>query len=207
MKVGVIDCGVGNIGSITNIIRSLKLNDVVIEIISDNSSLLKYNLIILPGVGSFNGYMDRLKCLGMDKTIINFANNKSGVLLGICVGMQVLFDFGYENKKSCGLGVIPGEVAKINGKNDSIRIPHVGWNNVSFLDKELFDFNGDYYFTHSFTAYTEGLFVSGVCEYGDVLTASVSNCLIHVLQFHPEKSVNLGKKMLNHYCTKAAFSG
>ena len=202
MKIGIINCGVGNIGSITNAIKSTDLNNINISIITNDSSLLDYELVILPGVGSFNGFMKRLTDNGMDKSIKNFIKNKSGSLLGICVGMQVLFEFGHENYKVRGLGIIPGEVKKITQKDNSFRLPHVGWNNISFLDKDLQSFNGDYYFTHSFIAHTKDSYVTSTFDYGKVMTASVSKDLVHGFQFHPEKSGTLGSKLLGFYFTK-----
>jgi glutamine amidotransferase len=146
--------------------------------------------------------MRRLRDLGIDITIKEFVQKKAGILLGICVGMQVLFEYGYENNKESGLGFIPGEVKLIKLNNYNLKIPHVGWNNVNFIDNKLSSFNGDYYFTHSFTVYTDEKYITGVVEYGELLTASVSNGLVQGFQFHPEKSGSLGLNLLNHYCSE-----
>lgn len=199
MKISIIDCGVGNIGSIYG---ALKKNNTsskyIVKIVQEPNELSECNFLILPGVGSFDGFMGRLERLGLDLAIKLYINNNQGSLLGICVGMQVLFDFGYENKKCKGLGLIPGEVKLIESNDSKLHLPHVGWNNVTFK-KDFCKFDGDYYFTHSYCAYTDNKYISGFFEYGKNFTAAVQRGSIIGFQFHPEKSGDLGSRLLTHY--------
>ncbi len=196
--IAIINCGVGNIGSLENAIAS---HNVPVDVVSTPDNLQDYRRVILPGVGSFGGFMQRLQKLKLTRALSEFIEKDGKQLVGICVGMQVLFERGYEGGHHQGLGFIPGEVSRITPVNKKLRIPHVGWNSVTFNQAEFLSFNGDYYFTHSYQAFTAPDFVNGIVSYGNDITASVKNGSVLGFQFHPEKSGSLGNKLLRFICT------
>lgn len=197
-NIAIINCGVGNIGSLQN---ALKVNQHKIDVIQSPELLPQYDRVVLPGVGSFGGFVRRLTDLGFTNALKNYVKLDDKKLIGICVGMQVLFDTGFEHGKHQGLGLIPGEVKKIVPDSNQYQIPHVGWNDVKYTKDIFTNFSGDYYFTHSYEAITSESHIDGVVHYGHDIVASVSNGQVYGFQFHPEKSGKLGSKLINFVCS------
>lgn len=196
-KVGILDCGVGNIGSIVN---SLARSGFDCNSISKSEELYNCSRLIMPGVGSFASYLARVRLSLSDQDLKQFVANKENRLIGICVGMQVLFSRGTEGKVCSGLNLVEGSVVKMSSELDAIRIPHVGWNHVTFREKALKTFDGEYYFTHSFVAEMAERDALAHFNYGQRYGAATRRENIFGLQFHPEKSGRLGEKLLSKLC-------
>lgn len=197
MKIAVIDFGAGNLHSICNSLRFLGHDYVVTD---DKSVISSCDKIIFPGVGAFNDAVNMLHRKDLFGFIQEQARNK--FFLGICLGMQLLFEKGYEFGITEGLGLIKGEVKPIVPK-DGLKIPHMGWNALKLTGRDVIleGFENEYvYFVHSFCAYTSPENVSAYTEYGYDLTASVIKDNIRGFQFHPEKSGRIGLKLLNNFC-------
>ncbi len=196
----IIDYGVGNLFSLSSSLRSL---GETVVITSDTELLHKADRVILPGVGAFGDAALKLQTGGMDKAVKDLAS--SGVpLLGICLGMQLLFEKSLEFGEHTGLGIIPGTVRPLEGAvPKDYKIPHIGWNSLEFKkDSALFKYikNGDHvYFVHSFYADECAPYVTAVCEYGCKVTASVENGNVFGCQFHPEKSGKVGLAILKAF--------
>ena len=202
--VAIVDYGVGNLFSLTSSLIAIGA-DVVVT--SDEETLSKADKIILPGVGAFRDAADKLKTLGLDKVLIRLANEGKHIM-GICLGMQMLFDKSYEYGEYEGLGLIKGNVVSMDGVIDKdLKIPHIGWNALRFTDKKssLFKYinEGDcVYFVHSYyAADCEGSVIANA-EYGALLTAAVESGNVCGCQFHPEKSGDVGLKILQAFCEK-----
>lgn len=195
--IGIVDYGVGNLYSVKNALDFLKCD----SIISKNSDeLYSCDRIILPGVGAFGDGMAHLQESKLDLFVKNFAlTNKP--ILGICLGMQLLFEKSYEKGEHIGLGLIKGVVDKINVEN--LKIPHMGWNrlHISKNIPILKDINEkDYvYFVHSFMAYTEEKYINAYANYQVKIPAVVSKNNVFGCQFHPEKSDVVGLNILNNF--------
>ena len=198
--VGIINYKIGNLASVQNAI--VKLGEKA-EIEEDPQSLSKYDRLILPGVGAFSDAMKHLRDSGMQEAVVDFA--KSGkALLGICLGMQLLFMKSYEFGEHLGLGLIEGEIIKFDKKllKKDEKIPHMGWNLVyktqnSPLTKDLEE-NFYLYFVHS---YYLGDFKNaiGISHYGVDFAALVQKDNLFGIQPHPEKSHNTGLKILENF--------
>ena len=202
--VGIIDYGVGNLFSLQ---RSLAYIGEKAIVTKDQTQLAACDHILLPGVGAFGDAAKKLKESGMQEIVLQeVAAGKP--LLGICLGMQLLFDKSYEYGEHEGLGLIKGNVrpiADVVGKE--LKIPHIGWNALIFpKDKEkspLYKYTneGDFvYFVHSYYAADCDESITAVSEYGAMITASVQNGNIYGAQFHPEKSGNVGLGILKAFC-------
>ena len=199
--IAIIDYGVGNLFSLSS---SLKAVGAEAVITGDRELIKKADRLILPGVGAFGDAMEKLKADGLDALIKEeTANGKP--LLGICLGMQLLFEKSYEFGKHSGLGLIKGEVVPMAGRiPQSLKIPHIGWNALElkgncpiFRDIE----NGDFvYFVHSFFADGCEESLTASTEYGIKITAAATNGNIFGCQFHPEKSGKTGLKILRAFC-------
>ncbi len=199
--IAIIDYGVGNLFSLCSSFKSLGA-DIIVT--GDLKEIRKADKLILPGVGAFKDAADKLRNLGLDKVIKEeVANGKA--IMGICLGMQMLFEKSYEYGEHEGLGLLKGEVIGMNGTIPaSLKIPHIGWNALHFVkNSPLFKYikNGDcVYFVHSF--YADGCDESliATAEYGKELTAAVNKNNIFGCQFHPEKSGEVGLKILKAFC-------
>lgn len=199
--VAIIDYGVGNLFSLKSSLSSLGA-DVIVT--ADENELKNADQIILPGVGAFEDAIKKLRETSLDKVVIELA--KSGKpLMGICLGMQLLFDKSYEYGEHEGLGLIKGEIVPI--KDDvsaDLKIPHIGWNALEFENgtSPIFaDINdGDcVYFVHSFYAKNCAKNVIATTEYGATLTAAVADKNVFGCQFHPEKSGKIGLAILKSF--------
>lgn len=201
--IAIVDYGVGNLFSLKSSFSAIGEEAVVT---GDPEVMAAADRIILPGVGAFGDAAEKLKATGLDKAVIREA--KSGKpLMGICLGMQLLFDRGFEYGEHEGLGLIPGEVRAISEVIPTgLKIPHIGWNALKFEGNTvspIFKYinEGDHvYFVHSFYGAKCGENTIATAEYGADLTAAVQNRNVYGCQFHPEKSGNTGLKILKAFC-------
>ncbi len=200
--IAIVDYGVGNLFSLKSSLAAIGAEAVVS---GEAEVLRRADKIILPGVGAFGDAADKLRATGLDAVVIDEA--KSGKpLMGICLGMQLLFDKGYEYGEHAGLGLIPGEVRPIAEVIPAdYKIPHIGWNALRFTGRKspLFRYikEGDcVYFVHSFYAANCDESVIAVAEYGAELTAAVQRGNVCGCQFHPEKSGKVGLNILKAFC-------
>lgn len=198
----IVDYGVGNLFSLKSSFAAIGEE---VKVSSDPSEIASAEKIILPGVGAFGDAIDKLRASGLDTVICDKA--KSGTpLLGICLGMQLLFEKSYEYGEHTGLGLISGSIRPIADVIPaSLKIPHMGWNALKYTKEnpDLFRFikEGDYvYFVHSFYAADCEKDTIAVTEYGAPLTAAVAKGSIMGCQFHPEKSGQVGLNILKAFC-------
>ena len=198
--IAIVDYGVGNLFSLVS-----SLNKIGAEsgVTSDKEVIEGCEKIILPGVGAFIDAREKLRACGLDKVVTNEAK-RGKKILGICLGMQLLFEDSYEHGKSYGLGILKGSVVPISDEVSSeYKIPHIGWNKLSIKKQSpIFKYinDGDYvYFVHSF--YVKGCEDSllATTDYGAELTASVALNNVYGCQFHPEKSGEVGLKILKGF--------
>ena len=198
--IAIVDYGVGNLFSLA---RSFAAIGVEVEITADPEKLRSADKILLPGVGAFGDAADKLRATGLDKVVIEQAN-AGKPLMGICLGMQLLFDEGLEYGRHKGLGLIPGRVIPISEViPQGLKIPHMGWNGLGFqkespLLSKIKD--GDcVYFVHSFCAVDCDDAVIATAEYGAPVTAAVQKENVFGCQFHPEKSGTVGLNILRAF--------
>lgn len=191
--IAIIDYGAGNLFSVKNALDYLGLDNIVTKSAKDLESADK---LILPGVGAFPDAMRMLSEAGLVDVIKEQAKKKP--LLGICLGMQMLFEKGYEFAETDGLGLIKGSVKLM--KPDNLPIPHIGWNSLEFNEKSPLIGkckDGDYvYFVHSYAADCPSENVAAYCDYGMKVPALVQSGNVYGAQFHPEKSGETGLNIL-----------
>ena len=197
----IIDYGVGNLFSLKSSFAAIGEEALVS---SDEKAILSADRVILPGVGAFSDAAAKLRKNGLDKAVKRVAAEGTP-LMGICLGMQLLFDKSYEYGVHGGLGLIRGSVKPISDViPKGLKIPHIGWNALDIKrDCPIFKYikNGDFvYFVHSFYAAECGDAVTAVSEYGAPLTASVASGNVFGCQFHPEKSGDVGLSILRAFC-------
>jgi len=198
--VGIIDYGSGNIQSIVNALNYLKIPN---KIINNANDLQLFSKAILPGVGSFEYAMKNLIQTSFSNSIIELVKSQKISLLGICLGMQLLYEFSEEDNGCKGLGIISGNVRKIKKKND-IRVPNIGWrkinnSNNSMLLKEV-EIDPIFYFVHSYACKTLNReSVTGILNYGEKFDVIVEADNVFGTQFHPEKSQKAGLKILKNF--------
>jgi imidazole glycerol-phosphate synthase subunit HisH len=198
----IIDYGMGNLQSVKNALDFLGLES---KISSDEEEIRKAEGLILPGVGAFPDAMDTIERLSLDKIIREEASNNKP-LLGICLGMQLLFDKGFEGLERSGLGLLKGNIIKMkNDKETNIKVPHIGWNNLIYNKKdELFNSieEGEFvYYVHSYFVqdYNNEDLVA-YSEYGENKIPGVVRCNnVMGAQFHPEKSGDVGLAILKNF--------
>ncbi len=198
--VAIIDYGVGNLFSLKSSLKEIGAEAVVT---SDEKVIAEADWIILPGVGAFEDAARKLRESGMADVVKREAAAGKPVM-GICLGMQLMFDVGYEYGEHEGLGLIRGSVRPISDViPEGYKIPHIGWNLLKFRkESPLFKYikEDDYvYFVHSYYAAECDESVIAVTEYGADLTAAVSNGNVYGCQFHPEKSGEVGMKILKAF--------
>ena len=199
--IAIIDYGVGNLFSLKSSFAAIGQEVVVTN---DAEVIRGADRIVLPGVGAFGDAAKKLRESGMADLVIREAQAGKPIL-GICLGMQLLFETSFEYGVHEGLGLIPGEIRAISDViPDTLKIPHIGWNALRFTkESELFRYlnDGDHvYFVHSFYAANCEDFVIADAEYGAPLTAAVQNKNVYGCQFHPEKSGNVGLSILRAFC-------
>ena len=208
MNIAIIDYESGNISSVINSFKKVSINqniEVKIEVTSDLKTILSSDKIILPGQGSFKNCTESLeKIKGLKDTLNEFAIIKKKPLFGICVGMQMFADVGYEEAETKGLGWIAGIVSKINNQEGKYKLPHIGWNEVNIVKKsKMFNNvknNSHLYFVHSYEFIPEDKdVVSATTEYSSSIVCSVEKENIFGTQFHPEKSDKEGLKIIENF--------
>lgn len=198
--IAIIDYGAGNIQSVY---KALKFIGADCKVTSDKDEILNADGAILPGVGSFGDAMDTMTKRGIKDTIIEYT--KSGKpFLGICLGLQLLFPESEETPGVKGLDIFKGTITKIPNQNRTLKIPHMGWNNISIKKKNgIFkDIEGEpyVYFVHSFYLKAQDKdIVAATTQYGVEIDAAVQKGNIIATQFHPEKSGEVGLKMLKNF--------
>ncbi len=195
--IAVIDYGAGNLFSVCN---ALKYLDIAHEVTKDSSVIDRADAVILPGVGAFPAAMESLRQTGLVSTIKENAAKKP--LLGICLGMQMLFERSDENGDCDGLGLIPGEVHRIPSKR--VIIPHMGWNELVVMQESPLLNNIETpvftYFVHSYQAFCEDRNIIAYCDYDGKIPALVTDCkFVFGAQYHPEKSGEKGLQMLRNF--------
>lgn len=202
--VAVVDYGVGNLFSLASSLKSIGA-DVIVT--GEKEIIEKADKIILPGVGAFADAAEKLRSTGLDKVIIE--QTKKGVpLMGICLGMQMLFEKSFEYGEHEGLGLIKGSVVPMEGViPEELKIPHIGWNALHFTENksDIFKFineNDCVYFVHSYFGTNCKESTIATTEYGAELTAAVQSGNVYGCQFHPEKSGEVGLKILRAFCEK-----
>ena len=194
--IAIVDFGAGNLFSVQNALAYLNITCCT----TDDPAVLEIcDGVILPGVGAFPEAMHRLHASGLVSIICEQAQKKP--LLGICLGMQMLFERSYEFEETQGLGLIPGQVRLIN--SGGLKIPHMGWNDLTVLHPCALtehSKNGEYvYFVHSYCVHTPDENVSCYTEYGERIPALVHRGFVYGAQFHPEKSGEVGLAMLKNF--------
>ena len=197
--VGIIDYGVGNLFSLQSSFKAIGEEAFVS---GDAAELSRADRLVLPGVGAFEDAAAKLRASGLD----SFVREQAAAgkpLLGICLGMQMLFEKSFEYGEHEGLGLLKGQVVPMAGKiNGELKIPHMGWNALEVKQGKLLEeVNGQYvYFVHSFFAEGCEDSLSAVTEYDIPITAAVEKGNIFGCQFHPEKSGNVGLSILRKFC-------
>ena len=199
--IAIVDYGVGNLFSLKSSLDAIGKKAVVT---SDERELAAAERILLPGVGAFGDAAAKLRAAGLDAVIKEQAA-KGKPILGICLGMQLLFEKSYEYGEYAGLGLIPGAVRPIADVTLSgLKIPHIGWNPLHIVKDSPLLGNvrkGDcVYFVHSYYAADCDESVLATADYGAPLTAAVSRGSVYGCQFHPEKSGGVGLKILKAFC-------
>ncbi len=199
--IGIVDYNMGNLASVINAFESVGA-DIKVE--SDPKKLQNYDKLILPGVGAFGDAMEHLKSDGMDEAVKAYA--KSGKpLLGICLGMQLLFESSEEFGTTQGLGLIEGRVVAFDESkfDHKLKVPHMGWNELfKQRDTKIFDgLNKEFYlyFVHSFHAVCEDKYAIGKTYYGYEFVSAVNKDNIYGIQPHPEKSHENGLKIIENF--------
>ncbi|XVE62836.1 hypothetical protein DITRI_Ditri06bG0152100 [Diplodiscus trichospermus] len=198
--VTLLDYGAGNVRSVRNAIR---YHGFEIQDVRNPKDILNADRLIFPGVGAFASAMDVLIKTGMAEALCTYIKNDRP-FLGICLGLQLLFESSEENGPVNGLGLIPGVVGRFNSSN-GFRVPHIGWNALQIeKDTEILDDIGDHhvYFVHSYRAMPSDdnkEWVSSTCNYGDDFIASIKRGNVHAVQFHPEKSGDVGLSILRRF--------
>ena len=199
IKITIIDYGIGNTHSVQNALSYLGYKP---SISSDEKKIKSSDVLILPGVGAFDEAMKNLKDRKLDIILNEEVLDKKKPILGVCVGMQMLATFSEENGVHDGLNWIEGKVRKLDLPMQ-YAVPHVGWNNVSFVMKEpMFSRNPDdsnFYFDHSYYFECDDKYVAAYCDYGIKVTAAVQSNNIFGVQFHPEKSQTSGLKLFRSF--------
>ena len=205
MNVTIVDYKSGNISSVINSFKEVAQNKVKIEVTSDINKIKSSDKVVLPGQGSFKSCTDALKGInGLVETLNEFAINNKKPLLGICVGLQMFADTGYEETETKGLGWISGKVTKIDNRNGKYKLPHIGWNEINILkDSRIFKDIKDkshMYFVHSYEFVpNDKNVVSATTDYSSNHVCAVEKDNIFGTQFHPEKSDKIGLKIIDDF--------
>ncbi len=205
MNVTIVDYQSGNISSVINSFTEVAIGKVNLEVTSDIKKIKSSDKIVLPGQGSFKSCVDSLNSIdGLVDTLKDFAITKKKPLLGICVGLQMFANVGYEEAETKGLGWIPGKVSKIDNQNGKFKLPHIGWNEIE-IQKESKIFKdiknkSHMYFVHSYEFIPEDKSViSSTTDYSSKIVCSVERDNLFGTQFHPEKSDKTGLKIIDNF--------
>ena len=205
MNVTIVDYNSGNISSVINSFKEVARDKVKIEVTSDPKKIKSSDKVVLPGQGSFKSCIDALKNIkGLVDTLNDFAINYKKPLLGICVGLQMFADVGYEETETMGFGWVPGKVFKIDNQNGKYKLPHIGWNQINILkDSNIFkniENNSHVYFVHSYEFVPEDKnVVSAVTDYSSKIVCAIEKENLFGTQFHPEKSDKIGLQIIDNF--------
>ncbi|MBM0637729.1 imidazole glycerol phosphate synthase subunit HisH [Campylobacter sp. VicNov18] len=197
--IAIIDYKAGNLNSVVKAFDKIGIKNFIVQ---NKEDFKKADKLLLPGVGSFKEAMLNLKKLDFIEILKEQILIQKKPILGICLGMQLFLEKGYEGGFCEGLGLIEGEVVKFQ-EDLGLKIPHMGWNELEILKQEPLYKNienkSDFYFVHSFYVKCKDEFVSAKADYGHKFVASLQKDNIFATQFHPEKSQNLGLKILENF--------
>tara|TARA_Y100001980_G_C14528940_1_gene304698 strand:- start:828 stop:1454 length:627 start_codon:yes stop_codon:yes gene_type:complete len=205
MNVTIVDYKSGNISSVINSFEAVAKEKVNISVTSDLNKIKSSDKLVLPGQGSFKSCVDSLKSInGLVDTLNEFAIDKKKPLLGICVGLQMFADIGFEEIETKGLGWIPGKVTKIDNQKGKYKLPHIGWNQIEIIrDSKIFKDiknNSHMYFVHSYEFIPNDVnTISATTDYSSKIVCSVEKENIFGTQFHPEKSDAIGLKIIKNF--------
>ena len=205
MNVIIVDYNSGNISSVVNSFKEVVKSKVNIEVTSDLSKIKFSDKVVLPGQGSFKSCIDALNNInGLVDTLNEFVIINNKPLLGICVGLQMFADIGYEEVETKGLGWISGKVSKIDNQNGKFKLPHIGWNEINILKhSKIFkniENNSHMYFVHSYEFVPEDKnLITATTDYSSNIVCSVEKENIFGTQFHPEKSDKIGLKIIENF--------
>ena len=205
MNVTIVDYNSGNISSVINSFKEVARDKVSIEVTSDLKKIRSSDKLVLPGQGSFKSCVDALNNInGLVETLNEFAINDKKPIFGICVGLQMFADVGYEETETKGLEWISGKVSKIDNQNGNYKLPHIGWNELSIVkDSKIFKDitnNSHMYFVHSYELVpNDKSVVSATTDYSSNIVCSIEKENIFGTQFHPEKSNKIGLKIIDNF--------
>ena len=205
MNVTIVDYKSGNISSVINSFQAVAEDNININVTEDLNQIKSSDKIVLPGQGSFKSCVDALNNIsGLVDALNDFVLVNKKPLLGICVGLQMFADVGYEEAETKGLGWISGKVSKIDNKNGKYKLPHIGWNEIEFMKNSKI-FNGienksHMYFVHSYEFIPEDKSViSATVDYSTKVVCSIEKENLFGTQFHPEKSDKVGLKVIENF--------
>ncbi len=205
MNVTIVDYQSGNISSVINSFTEVAKGKVNLKVTSDIKKIKSSDKIVLPGQGSFKSCVDSLNSInGLVDSLKETAMNSKKPLLGICVGLQMFADIGYEEAETKGLGWIPGKVSKINNQKGKFKLPHIGWNEIE-LQKESKIFKdiknkSHMYFVHSYEFIPEDKsIISALTDYSSKIVCAIEKDNLFGTQFHPEKSDKNGLKIIDNF--------
>ena len=207
MNVTIVDYNSGNISSVINSFKEVAKDKVNIKVTADLKNIKSSDKVVLPGQGSFKSCIDALNNInGLVDTLNEFAINNKKPLLGICVGLQMFADVGYEETETKGLGWVSGKVSKIDNKNGKYKLPHIGWNEINIMtDSRIFkdiENKSHMYFVHSYEFIPEDKSViSATTDYSSNVVCAVEKENIFGTQFHPEKSDKMGLRIVENFIT------
>jgi len=205
MKIVIIDYNSGNISSVINSFKEVAQKKINIEVTSDLEKIKFSDKVVLPGQGSFKSCVDALNSIdGLVDNLNELVMINKKPLLGICVGLQMFADIGYEETETKGLGWISGKVSKIDNKNGKYKLPHIGWNQINIVkESKIFkdiENKSHMYFVHSYEFVpSDKNIISATTDYSSNIVCSVEKENIFGTQFHPEKSDKIGLKIINNF--------
>ena len=205
MNITIVDYNSGNISSVVNSFKEVAQNKVNIEVTSDLKKIKLSDKVVLPGQGSFKSCVDSLNNIsGLVESLDEFAIDKKKPLLGICVGLQMFADIGYEETETKGLGWISGKVFKIDNQNGKYKLPHIGWNQINIIkESKIFkniENSSHMYFVHSYEFIPEDKnVISATTDYSTNIVCSVEKENLFGTQFHPEKSDKTGLQIIENF--------
>ena len=205
MNITIVDYNSGNISSVINSFSEVAKDKVNIEVTSDLNKIKSTDKVVLPGQGSFKSCVEALNSInGLVDTLNEFVISNKKPLLGICVGLQMFADIGYEETETKGLGWVPGKVSKIDNQDGKYKLPHIGWNQINLIkDSKIFKDiknNSHMYFVHSYEFIPEDKSViSATTDYSSNIVCSVEKENIFGTQFHPEKSDKTGLNLIQNF--------
>lgn len=195
-KIAILNYNIGNLASVQNALKTLGFHS---SIITDSSEVKNYDMLILPGVGAFANAMESLRKSALDSAIVEFAKSGKNIL-GICLGMQLLCEKSYEFGTHSGLGLLGGEIVRF--RESHLKIPHIGWNRIEILKESPILRgipNGAYmYFVHSFCL-KDSAHTIAQSRYGERFSAIIQKDNIYGIQPHPEKSAEIGLRILKNF--------